>query len=89
LHHSRQEIHRLAEDLSISAYSGTLIQPHRRACRDPFSIECRANGSLVQQGLNGKDVRGLLRMNVEEAKTVAVPQLASLSLLDWRFAASG
>ncbi|OAP63518.1 hypothetical protein AYL99_02745 [Fonsecaea erecta] len=37
-------------ELNFSRLRGT----HRRAFYDPFYIECRANGSLIQQGLNGR-----------------------------------
>ncbi|KIW58842.1 hypothetical protein PV05_03335 [Exophiala xenobiotica] len=40
-------------ELNVSRSSGT----RRRDFCDPFYIECRANGSLAQQGLNGKIFR--------------------------------
>ena len=39
--------------MNVNRLSGT----RRRAFCDPFYIECRANGSLAQQGLNGKIFR--------------------------------
>ena len=36
-------------ELNVSRLNGT----HQKYFYNPFFIECRANGSLIQQGLNG------------------------------------